>query len=88
MLDATRVYTAFDTSFVSSGTQTVTALCDSGDVATGGGCSMSNNNAALRHSTPNGVAQVGDAPNGWYCNFQVASNTTINAWAICVDVTP
>lgn len=90
MLTTSDVYTAYDSALVSSGLQSVVAACDSGDVAISGGCSTtaSPNVANIRQSTPNGVNQVGDAPTGWYCQYQVGSNASISAWAVCVDVTP
>jgi hypothetical protein len=71
------------------------ALCDDGDVATGGGCDAGT--VGIRYSSPlydpenNGeydgeFAADGDTPNGWAC--RTSDMTYITARVICVDVTP
>ncbi|WP_220213561.1 hypothetical protein [Streptomyces shenzhenensis] len=62
-----------------TGTGLVTALCDNGDIATGGGYVA--NTPSVVWNYPNALAQ----PTGWIVD---SPGTPVQAYVVCANVTP
>ena len=70
-----------------SGTHTLLASCDPGDVAISGGCHLFGSfGSYLRSNMPN--SNVVDPPTGWYCAAYSSGVVSFYARAICYDTTP
>jgi hypothetical protein len=68
----------------------VTATCDPGDIATGGG--FNGNSANVQTSRPFTFGS-GDTPTGWQVSVSAAITTppgpnTQTAYVVCADITP
>lgn len=76
--------------FGSVGIHTVTAVCNAGDVAIGGGCDLPNSTTLTLSKTmpSNNTSLLQDPPTSWVCTVSSTTDTSywLTTWAICVDL--
>jgi hypothetical protein len=83
------VYQTIDVASFGTPSQTsTTVLCNSGDVATGGGVSEAGVDGYVRQSRPVGVSNQGEAVHAWFGEFRILSflggpDHLVTFWVVC-----